>query len=83
MGTEPYKAVAIVCALWCCVHGELVGRHGLVTVMFPPHSEVLGFCGVKKTLIKKNKELPPPFRGMKHQGPLGCPQCFSAYATES
>lgn len=38
----------------------------MVTVMFPPHSEILGFCGVKKRPIKKKKNpAPPPFRGLE------------------
>lgn len=40
------KAAATACALQCCVRGEVEGRHGLVTVMFPTHRKVLGFCGV-------------------------------------
>lgn len=71
------EAVGTVCALWCCVHGEVGGRHGLVTDMFPTHSEVLGFCSVKKTPIKK-KELTHLLEAMKHQGPLGWPQSFSS-----
>lgn len=44
-----------------CVHGEVGRRLGLVTVMLPAHSKVLGFRGVKKI----------PFRGHEMQEPLG------------
>lgn len=60
VGLECGRAVPPVRAVWCCVQGEVGGRHGLVTVMFPPHSQVLGFCGVKKTPIKKKKNPPTP-----------------------